>query len=58
MSEAKKRANRKWDEKNKEKARKYQYRSVAKSYVRKYADEHDLLELKQMIEERLEEGEV
>ncbi len=41
MSEAKKRANRKWDEKNKEKARKYQYRSMAKSYVRKYAEADD-----------------
>ena len=53
LSDAKKKANKKWNEK-KEKSRKYQYRSMAKSYVRNYADEKDLLELKQMIEDKLD----
>ena len=43
LSDAKKKANKKWNEKNKE-----------KSYVRNYADEKDLLELKQMIEDKLD----
>ena len=54
LSDAKKKANKKWNEKNKEKSRKYQYRSMAKSYVRNYADEKDLLDLKQMIEDKLD----
>ena len=54
LSDAKKKANKKWNEKNKEKSRKYQYRSLAKSYVRNYADEKDLRDRKQMIEDKLD----
>ena len=53
LSEARKKANKKWDDKNKEKRKLYQYRSYAKKYVKGLASEEDLLELRQMIDERL-----
>lgn len=53
LSEARKKANKKWDDKNKEKRKLYQYRSYAKKYVKELASEEDLLELRQMIDERL-----
>ena len=55
LTDAKKRANEKWKNKNKDKQRVYQYRSIARTYVRKYASLDDLLELKTMIIERIEE---
>ncbi|MGU9970908.1 hypothetical protein [Limosilactobacillus fermentum] len=54
ISDAKKKANRKWNEANKDKQRIYLYRSHAKKYVRDIASEDDLKELRQMIDERLE----
>ena len=45
-------ANAKWKDKNKDKQRKYQYRSYAKSFIRNMADEKDLDELSALIEER------
>lgn len=56
LSDAKKKANKKWDDKNKEKKRLYQYRSYAKKYVRELASKDDLLELKAMIDERLRDS--
>lgn len=53
LSEARKKANKKWDDKNKEKRKLYQYRSYAKKYVKELASKEDLLELRQMIDERL-----
>ena len=55
LSEARKRANKKWDDAHKELKKKYQYRSMAKSFVRNLADEEDLLELQAMIAEKLKE---
>ena len=55
LTDAKKRANKKWKNKNKDKQRVYQYRSSARTYVRKYASLDDLLELQTMISERIEE---
>ena len=56
LSDAKKKANKKWDDKNKEKKRLYQYRSYAKKYVRELASKDDLVELKAMIDERLRDS--
>lgn len=53
ISEAKRKANKKWNEKNKSKQRVYLYRSHAKTFVRKIADEYDLKELRKMIDDRL-----
>lgn len=53
LSEARKKANKKWDDKNKEKRKLYQYRSYAKKYVKELASEEDLIELRRMIDERL-----
>lgn len=55
LSEAKAKANKRWDDKNKDKKRIYRYRSYARKYVRDIASKDDLLELQQMIEERLKD---
>lgn len=54
-SEAQARANAKWKEKNKDRQRIYRYRSQARKFIRDLADKDDLLELQQMLEERLKE---
>lgn len=53
VSDAQKRAKKKWDDKNKEKNRIYRYRSYARKYVRDIASQDDLLELRKMIDEKL-----
>lgn len=53
ISEAQLRANKKWNDKNKDKQRIYRYRSYARKYVRDIANEDDLKELRKMIDERL-----
>ena len=53
VSEAQQRAKKKWDDKNKEKNRIYRYRSYARKYVRDIASQDDLLELRKMIDEKL-----
>ena len=53
LSEARKKANKKWNDNNKNKTRLYHYRSSAKKYIKELASEEDLLELRQMIDERL-----
>lgn len=54
LSNAKRQANAKWNKKNKDKQRVYLYRSHAKTFIREIADEKDLKELRQMIDERLQ----
>lgn len=53
LTEARKRANKKWDEKNKAKRKLYLYRSHAKTFVREIASVDDLKALRQMIDDRL-----
>ena len=53
ISEAQKKAKRKWDSKNKDKNRIYRYRSYARKFVRDIASQDDLLELRKMIDEKL-----
>jgi hypothetical protein len=55
LTEARAKANKKWDDKNREKKRIYSYRSNARKYVRELADLDDLAELKEMIAEREEQ---
>lgn len=55
VNESQTKANNKWKAKNKSKQRIYQYRSQARKYVRDIASKDDLMELQQMIEERLKE---
>lgn len=47
-------AKKKRDDKNKDKNRIYRYRSYARKYVRDIASQDDLLELRKMIDERLD----
>ena len=53
VSEAQLKANKKWNDKNKDKQRVYRYRSYARKYVRDIANEDDLKELQALINERL-----
>lgn len=53
VSEAQLRANKKWSDKNKDKQRIYRYRSYARKFIRDLADDDDLKELQEMIQERL-----
>lgn len=53
ISEARKRANKKWNDSHKSKQRLYLYRSHAKKFVREIASEDDLKELQKMIADRL-----
>lgn len=45
-------ANKRWQEKNREKARYLRNRSTARSFVRNQATEEDLAELLQLMQER------
>lgn len=51
-SEAQKKASRKWEEKNKEKARVDSYRRTARLFIKNHATEEDLKELENLIEEK------
>lgn len=53
LSEARIKANKKWDEKNKAKRKLYLYRSHAKTFVREIASDDDLKELRKIIDEKL-----
>lgn len=44
--------NRRWAEKNKERRRYLSYRSSARSFIRNYASQEDLEELKDLIEKK------
>lgn len=48
-------ANKKWEEKNRERSNYLKVRSTARSFIRNKASKEDLLELKSLIENRLEE---
>ncbi|QHJ83730.1 MAG: hypothetical protein [Caudoviricetes sp.] len=52
LSEAKKAANKKWDMANRERKRYINAKSQAKSFVRNYATQDDLENLKKIIEEK------
>lgn len=54
LSEARKRANKKWNDANKDKQRMYAARSQAKKFIREFAQEEDLQLLEEMIVERRE----
>jgi hypothetical protein len=45
-------ANKRWQEKNRERSRYLRNRSTARSFIRKQATNEDLEELKQLIQER------
>ncbi len=45
-------ANKKWQEKNRERASYLRNRSTARSFIRKQATEEDLQELEELIEEK------
>ncbi|KAA8433627.1 hypothetical protein FKV73_02480 [Weissella paramesenteroides] len=45
-------ANKRWQSSNKEHAKYLQYRSYARSFIKKFATEGDLNELKKLIAER------
>lgn len=53
VSEAQLKANKRWNDKNKDKQRIYRYRSYARKFIRDLADNDDLKELQEMIQERL-----
>lgn len=55
LSEARKRANKRWNEKNKDKTRLYQYRSVAHTFIRKHATLDDIEELTKLLKARKQE---
>lgn len=55
LSKAKAESNKRWDDKNKDKKRIYRYRSYARKYVRDIASKDDLLELQQMIVDKLKQ---
>lgn len=53
VSEAQRRANKKWNDKHKEENRIYRYRSYARKYVKDIASKEDLEELQQLINDRM-----
>lgn len=55
LSEAKKRANQKWNDAHKERMRYLQYRSKAKKFINDLADNSDLNDLAQLIKEKQRE---
>ena len=54
VTEARKKANRNWDEKNKDRKAYLSWRSRARSFIIKAATEDDLEDLKNLINERLD----
>ncbi|AND80101.1 hypothetical protein [Streptococcus pantholopis] len=52
VSEAQKKASRKWEQKNKEKKAYYSYKATTKSFIRNKATAEDLTELEALIAER------
>ncbi|TGY55480.1 hypothetical protein E5340_05595 [Ligilactobacillus murinus] len=55
VSKAQQRATEKYQAKNKEQQRVYRYRSYARKFIRDIANENDLKELQESIEQRLKE---
>ena len=54
VSEARKRANKKWDDSNKEQMKYLRYRSYSKTFIKYLANQEDLQVLKDLIKEREE----
>lgn len=52
ISEARKKANKKWDDKNKERMKYLRYRSYTKTFINKLSTVEDLDELSTLIGER------
>ena len=52
ISNAKKKANKKWDEKNKEQMKYLRYRSYSKTFINDLANYEDLQMLKDLIKEK------
>ena len=52
ISEARKKANKKWDDKNKERMKYLRYRSYTKTFINKLSTVEDLEKLSTLIEER------
>lgn len=55
VSEAQKRAKKKWEEKNKEKSRIDGYKRTSRLFIKKYANAEDIKELEELIEIRKKE---
>lgn len=55
LTEARKKANKKWNDKNKAKSRVYSYRSTARKFVREMATLEDIAELRELLEKREQE---
>ena len=54
ISQARQKANAKWNAAHKEQMKKYMYKSHAKTFIRKYANTKDLKELQNLIAELLQ----
>ncbi len=52
MTEAKRRANKKWEQNNKDKRKVIVLRASAKRFIREFANEEDILNFKEYINER------
>lgn len=52
VSESRKRANKKWDESNKEQMKYLRYRSYSKTFIKDLANNEDLQMLKDLIKEK------
>lgn len=53
VSAAQLKANKKWNDKNKDKQRIYRYRSYTRKFIRDLATVEDLKEVQKLIDERL-----
>lgn len=55
ISDARKKASKKWDDNNKERMKYLRYRSYSKTFINKLATPEDLKELQNVIKNRIEE---
>lgn len=55
ISEARKKANKKWDNKNKERMKYLRYRSYTKTFINQLSTVDDLTELSKLIDKRHKE---
>ncbi|MGF0104387.1 hypothetical protein ACTQ2W_04215 [Ligilactobacillus ruminis] len=53
VSDAQKKANEKWKAANREKQKIYNYKSKAKKFINEFVSQDDLLELRKMIDDKL-----
>lgn len=52
-TQAKKEANQRWNEQHKDLAKHYRYKSMSKNFINQKADHDELMELKKLIEDKL-----